>query len=285
VQISHVKCDTKQVWGKAEKYLEILESTVDEGMDVKGDQYPYSWGSTCLTGAMFPSWALSGGREETLKIMSDEDSRGKLVDDLNEIILKGRNAEYVVISRYVPDESFEGKSITEISEILGTTPADAILRIYEQSEAYVVFKSMDEKDVDTFAKHNFISVSSDGRSLSNEGILSSGKPHPRSYGSNPRFIQKYVNEKKLVSIQEAVRKMTSMPAQRLGLTNRGRLTPGYAADVVIMDLPNVKEKATFENPHQYPSGLTHVIVNGEIVIQDEEFTGKTPGKMITNFNS
>ena len=285
VQISHVKCDTSQVWGKADKYLTLLESTVDEGLDVRGDQYPYSWGSTCLTGAMFPAWALSGGREETLKIMSDEDSRGKLVDDLNEIILKGRNAEYVVISMYVPDESFEGRSITEISEIMGTTPAETILRIYEKSEAYVVFKSMDENDVDEFAKHNFISVSSDGRSLSNEGILSSGKPHPRSYGSNPRFIQKFVNEKKLVSIQEAVRKMTSMPAQRLGLTNRGRLTPGYAADIVIMDLLNVKENATFDNPHQYPSGVSHVIVNGEIVIRDEKFTGKTPGKMITNFNS
>ena len=285
VQISHVKCDTNQVWGKADKYLALLESTVDEGLDVRGDQYPYSWGSTCLTGAMFPAWALSGGREETLKIMSDEDSRGKLVDDLNEIILKGRNAEYVVISMYVPDESFEGRSITEISEIMGTTPAEAILRIYEKSEAYVVFKSMDENDVDEFAKHNFISVSSDGRSLSNEGILSSGKPHPRSYGSNPRFIQKFVNEKKLVSIQEAVRKMTSMPAQRLGLTNRGRLTPGYAADIVIMDLPNVEEKATFVDPHQYSKGITHVIVNGEIVIKDEEFTGKTPGDMITDFNS
>ena len=285
VQISHVKCDTNQVWGKADKYLALLESTVDEGLDVRGDQYPYSWGSTCLTGAMFPSWALSGGREETLKIMSDEDSRGKLVEDLNEIILKGRNAESVVISRFVPDESFEGKNITEISEIMRTTPAETILRIYEQSEAYVVFKSMDENDVDKFAKHNFISVSSDGRSLSTEGVLSAGKPHPRSYGTNPRFIQKYVNEKKLVSIQEAVRKMTSMPAQRLGLTNRGRLTPGYAADIVIMDLPNVEEKSTFADPHQYPLGITHVIVNGEVVIKDEEFTGKTPGKMITNFNS
>ena len=130
-----------------------------------------------------------------------------------------------------------------------------------------------------------IAVASEGSSVSTEGILSVGKPHPRSYGTNPRFLQKFVNEKKLVSIQEAVRKMTSMPAQRLGLTNRGRLTPGYAADVVIVDLPNVEEKATFVDPHQYSKGITHVIVNGEIVIKDEEFTGKTPGKMITDFNS
>ena len=144
---------------------------------------------------------------------------------------------------------------------------------------------MIEEDVETFAAHPLVAVASDGSSLSNEGVLSVGKPHPRSYGTNPRFIQKYVNDKKIVSIQEAIRKMTSMPAQRLGLTNRGRLTPGYAADIVIIDLPNVKETATFTDPHQYPKGISHVIVNGEIVINDEEYTGKTPGAMITDFNS
>ena len=96
---------------------------------------------------------------------------------------------------------------------------------------------------------------------------------------------KYVNEKKVVTIQEAIRKMTSMPAERLGLTNRGRLTPGYAADVVIMDLPDVKEKATFADPHQYPKGISHVIVNGEIVVENEKYNGSTPGQMITDFNS
>ena len=190
-----------------------------------------------------------------------------------------------MIGRYVPDESLEGKNITEIADSMGTTPSEAVLRIYQEGEAMVVMQSMDEEDVETFAKHPLIAVASDGSSMSTEGILSVGKPHPRSYGTNPRFIQKFVNEKKLLSIQEAIRKMTSMPAQRLGLTNRGRLAPGYAADIVIMDLPNVEEKATFVDPHQYPKGITHVIVNGEIVIKDEEFTGKTPGKMITSFDS
>jgi len=285
VQISHVKCGFPRVWGKAEKYLQLLEQTVKEGVDVAGDQYPYSASSTAMTGALFPRWALSGGREATLKYMADEDDRGRIIDSINEIFNQGRGADGTIIARYVSDKSLEGKNLEEIAKFMKTTPAEAILRIYEKSEAYVVFNSMDEKDVDKFAKHPLIAVASDGSSVSKDGVLSVGKPHPRSYGTNPRFIQKYVNEKKLVLIQEAVRKMTSMPAQRLGLTNRGRITPGYAADIVIMDLPNVKENATFDNPHQYPSGISHVIVNGEIVIKDEIFTGKTPGKMITNFNS
>jgi len=285
VQISHVKCASPQVWGKSGEYLELLEQTVKEGIDVAGDQYPYPASSTFITGALFPRWALAGGREETLKYMADEDDRGRIVDNINETFKQGRGADGTIIARYVPDESLEGKNLEEIAESMGTTPAEAALRIYEKSEAMVVSYGMTDEDVETFAAHPLIAVASDGESLSTEGVLSAGKPHPRSYGTNPRFIQKFVNEKKLVSIQEAIRKMTSMPAQRLGLTNRGRLTPGYAADIVIMDLPNVEEKATFVDPHQYPKGITHVIVNGEIVIKDEEFTGKTPGKMITNFNS
>ena len=285
VQISHVKCDFQKVWGKANKVLELIENAVDEGLDVAGDQYPYPRSSTGITGALFPRWSLSGGREETLKIMANEDSRGELIDGINEIIDQGTGPEALLIGRYVPDESLEGKNLAEISDLMRMPPAETVLSMYEKGEAMVIEYSMNEDDVETFAKHPLIAVASDGSSVSIEGILSAGKPHPRSYGTNPRFIQKFVNEKKLVSIQEAIRKMTSMPAQRLGLTNRGRLTPGYAADIVIMDLPNVEEKATFVDPHQYPKGITHVIVNGEIVIKDEEFTGKTPGKMITNFNS
>ena len=285
VQISHVKLASPQVWGKTGEYLQLLEQTVKEGIDVAGDQYPYPASSTFITGALFPRWALAGGREETLKYMADEDDRGRIIDEMNETFKQGRGADGTIIARYVPDESLEGKNLEEIAESMGTTPAEAALRIYEKSEAMVVSYGMTDEDVETFAAHPLIAVASDGESLSTEGVLSAGKPHPRSYGTNPRFIQKFVNEKKLLSIQEAIRKMTSMPAQRLGLTNRGRLAPGYAADIVIMDLPNVEEKATFVDPHQYPKGITHVIVNGEIVIKDEEFTGKTSGQMITKFNS
>ena len=170
VQISHVKCDTFSVWGKADKYLELLESTVTEGLNIRGDQYPYPRSSTSITGAIFPRWSLSGGREETLKIMADEDSRGDLIDGINEIIEKGRTTEGIMIARYVPDESLEGKNIAEIADSMGTTPAEAVLRIYQEGEAMVVMQSMDEKDVDTFAAHPLIAVASDGSSMSTEGV-------------------------------------------------------------------------------------------------------------------
>ena len=285
VQISHVKCAAQKVWGKSDEYLQLLEDTVQEGIDIAGDQYPYTASSTALTGALFPRWSLSGGREKTLEFMADEDHRGRLVDEITDTFSKGRGAEGIIIARYVEDESLEGKTLIEIADIMNTSPAEAALRIYQKGEASVISYGMTDEDVENFASHPLIAVASDGSSLSATGKLSVGKPHPRSYGTNPRFIQKYVNEKNVISIEEAIRKMTSLPAQRLGLTNRGRLTPGYAADIVIMDLAKIKENSTFADPHQYPEGISHVIVNGKLVVENEIYNGSKPGQMITEFNS
>ena len=285
VQISHVKCAAQKVWGKSDEYLQLLEDTVQEGIDIAGDQYPYTASSTALTGALFPRWSLSGGREKTLEFMADEDHRGRLVDEITDTFSKGRGAEGIIIARYVEDESLEGKTLIEIADIINTSPAEAALRIYQKGEASVISYGMTDEDVENFASHPLIAVASDGSSLSATGKLSVGKPHPRSYGTNPRFIQKYVNEKNVISIEEAIRKMTSLPAQRLGLTNRGRLTPGYAADIVIMDLAKIKENSTFADPHQYPEGISHVIVNGKLVVENEIYNGSKPGQMITEFNS
>ena len=285
VQVSHVKCDSKAVWGTAEKYIDLLESANKEGLDIAGDQYPYNRWSTSLAGGLFPIWAQSGGREETLKRMADEDQRAVMIDDLNTLFDRRKGPQAVMIGRYSEDESFEGKNLVEIAEIMQANPAEAALRLYQNSDPVIIEDGIIDEDIEKFVKHPLIAVASDGNSVSKEGILSAGKPHPRFYGTNPRFIEKYVNQKKIVSIEEAVRKMTSLPAERIGLTRRGRLTPGFAADIVIMDLPNVKENSTFLDPHQYPSGITHVIVNGEIAIEDEKFTGTISGEMITDFNS
>ena len=268
-----------------DKYINLLESANKVGLDIAGDQYPYNRWSTSLAGGLFPIWAQSGGREETLKRMANEDLRAVMIDDLNTLFARRKGPEAVMIGRYSEDESFEGKNLVEISEIMHTNPAEAVLRLYQNSDPIIIEDGIIDEDIEKFVKHPLIAVASDGNSVSKEGILSAGKPHPRFYGTNPRFIEKYVNEKQLVSIEEAVRKMTSLPAERIGLTKRGKLLPGYAADVVLMDLDNVKENSTFLDPHQYPSGISYVIVNGEIVIKDEKFTGKTPGEMITNFNS
>ena len=285
VQVSHVKCDSMAVWGTADKYLTLLESANKEGLNIAGDQYPYNKWSTSLAGGLLPIWSQVGGRGETLKRMADEDLRGVMIDDLNKLFERRKGPEAVMIGRYSEEESFEGKNLVEIAEIMQTNPAEAALRLYQNSDPIIIEDGIIDEDIEKFVKHSLIAVASDGNSVSKEGILSVGKPHPRFYGTNPRFIEKYINEKNLVSIQEGVRKMTSLPAERMGLTRRGKLTPGFAADVVIMDLENVKEKSTFMNPHQYPEGITHVIVNGEIVIKDGDYTGKTSGQMITKFNS
>ena len=129
-----------------------------------------------------------------------------------------------------------------------------------------------------------ISVGSDGSSLSKDGILSVGRPHPRSYGTNPRFLSQFVREHKLVTFEEAIRKMTLLPATRLGMTRRGRIAPGFAADIVVLNPETVADTATFESPHSYPIGIPHVAVNGKMVIENGEFTGSTPGKVLLGFD-
>jgi len=163
-------------------------------------------------------------------------------------------------------------------------PAEAVLRLYERADAPIVGRGMAEEDVDLIAGSSFICVSSDGESLKTEGPLSEGRPHPRSYGANSRFLRRMVREKGLVSLEEAVRKMTTLPASRLGLTRRGRLAPGYAADIAVFDPATVADRATFAEPHQYSIGAHHVVVNGEAVVADGELTGATPGRVLRSLS-
>ena len=144
----------------------------------------------------------------------------------------------------------------------------------------VIGYAMQEADVELIARHPLIAVGSDGSSLSAKGPLSIGKPHPRNYGTNSRYLARFVREKKLVSLEEAIRKMTMLPASRLGLARRGRIASGYWADLAVFDFDTVEDTATFVEPHSYPRGVSHVIVNGVLVIGNGEFTGKTPGRLL-----
>lgn len=284
VQVSHVKCMGPSVWGRADDLLEYFERTTREGIDMAGDQYPYTAGSTGLTGAIFPRWALDGGRDKTLEIMANLKTRERLLTDIDEIYKKSGGAESVVISRFTPNPQYEGMNMLEISKDLGTSSSEAALILYQDGDGQVVIHMMQDVDVNLIAQHPLISVASDGSSLSSEGVLSVGQPHPRSYGTNPRFLGEFVRERKLVSLTEAIRKMTTLPASRLGLTNRGRIAPGFMADLVIFDPVTVSDTATFDTPHSYPIGIPHVVVNGITVIEHGEFTGQIPGRVLRNFN-
>lgn len=283
VQSSHIKCPGAQTWGSAHMVIEVFERARAEGIDITADQYPYSAGATSLTGILFPRWSLDGGREATLERMADAALRKRLHDDLLEAYDMSAGADGVVIARFIPDESLEGMNMQQIADSFKCDAADAAMRVYEQGEAMIITHGMKEPDIEVFAAHPLVSVASDGSSLSTEGILSAGKPHPRSYGTNPRFLALYVRERKLVSLEEGVRKMTLLPATQLGMSRRGRLAPGFAADIVVFDPDTVADTATFESPHNYAAGIPHVAVNGALVVENGEFTGKTPGKVIRDF--
>ena len=251
-----------------------------EGLDIAGHQYPYTAGSTALTGALFPRWALDGGREATLERMGDSELRPRLLAEIDSIYLHNRNPEGVVIARFVPDPHFEGMNMLQISEELGCGAAEAALRLYEMADAQVIIHMMQDADVDTIAGHPLMS---DGSSISTEGVLSVGKPHPRSYGTNPRFLANFVRDRGVVTLEEAVRRMTLLPATRMSLSRRDRIAPGFAADLLVFDPETVADTATFESPHSYAAGVPHVAVNGELVVEAGQFTGRTPGKVIRGF--
>ena len=284
VQVSHVKCSGPAVWGRAGDVLDLFDRTRREGIDLAGDQYPYTAASTSLTGALFPRWALEGGREATLQRMADAAQRQRLHADIAAMFTKWSTAEGVVIARFVPDPNLEGQNMAQIAGTMRCDPAEAAMRLYERGEASVIAHAMQEADVEAIARHPWVAVGSDGSSLSASGLLSVGKPHPRSYGTNPRYLARFVRQRQLLSLPEAVRKMTLLPATRLGLTRRGRIAPGFAADLVVFDPETVADTATFEAPHSYPTGIAHVAVNGVLVIEHGAYTGQTPGKVIRGFH-
>ena len=213
LEISHVKCQGPSFQGRTGELLEHMDRAVAEGIDVAGDQYPYTAGETGLTGAVFPRWSLEGGREATLARMADPATRRRMLEDIDKLYPEEGGPEGIVIGRFAPDPHYEGMAMARIAEELGCTPAEAALKLFEQGDAACVCHFMVDEDVDLIAQHPLISVASDGNSLSTEGVLSVGKPHPRSYGTNPRFLSRFVREHKLVSLEEAIRKMTSLPGR------------------------------------------------------------------------
>ena len=280
LEVSHVKCQGPFVYGLASPLLDHFDRASAEGIDIAGDQYPYIVGSSPLIGAVFPRWSLEGGREATLTRMADPATRRRMLEGIDTLYPEEGGPDGIVIGQFAADPHYEGMAMARIAEEMGCTPAEAALRLFEIGDASVISHFMVDADVDLIAAHPLISVASDGSSLSTEGVLSVGLPHPRSYGTYPRFLAHYVRGRKLVSLEEAIRKMTSLPAERLRLTRRGRIAPGYAADLVVFDPDSVTDTGTFESPHSYATGIPHVAVNGIVVVEDGQFTGRTPGVVI-----
>ncbi|HWQ03424.1 MAG TPA: amidohydrolase family protein, partial [Candidatus Nitrosotenuis sp.] len=277
------KVSNKKMWGQSTRSIDMVEKARAEGLDVTVDQYPYTASSTNL-GVLLPSWALAGGQEKINERLSDPATRQKIATEMRDTIQKrnGRKRlDYAVVARCSWDASLEGKNISQITKEKGrkgnlASEIQTVLEMMEKGGAGMIYHSMDERDVERILRFPYSMVASDG------GVQEFGRgmPHPRSYGTNARVLARYVREKGTVRLEEAIRKMTSLPAQRFRLTERGLLRPGMWADVVVFDPKTVRDAATFLKPHANSEGFAFVLVNGEVVIESGKHTGARPGQIL-----
>lgn len=281
VQISHFKVSHKANWGRSKETLPLIENARREGYDVTIDQYPYTASSTNL-GVRLPDWALAGGNDSLLKRINDPSTHKKIIDEMLAQLkeYKYKNYSYAVVASHRADSTFNGKSISEINKIKGRKPkakeeAETILDLMLAGGAQMVYHGMNEDDVRYFMKYPFNMIGADGGVSNGRGM-----PHPRTYGTNARVLGKYVREEKIISLEEAIRRMTSLAAQKFQLKDRGLLKEGYAADIVIFNENEVADKATFEQPHQFSVGFKYVLVNGQLVINEGKHTGVKSGSTL-----
>lgn len=281
VQISHFKVSAPANWGRSRETLAMVEKARAEGLDVTIDQYPYTASSTSLS-VMLPDWAVEGGQGEIVKRLKDETLRRKIAA---EMLTNARNQKrpsfaYAVVTRHSTDRSLAGKSIRDINLKAGRPDTmemeiETILDLLIVGTAQAVFHGMNEDDVKHIMGWRFNMIAADGGVQSGEGM-----PHPRSYGTNARVLGKYVREEKVMPLEEAVRRMTSLPAQKFQLKDRGLLREGFAADIVVFDERTVADKATYDNPHQYSVGFDYVIVNGKVTMEGGRHTGVKAGRSL-----
>ena len=280
VEISHFKISSKRLWGQSATTIGLVEAARSRGLTVTVDQYAYTASSTSLDSRM-PSWVLAGGRVEGRKRLADPATRAKVVEEMK-LELKDRGFKdysYAYVASYRTEPKFNGKNIAEITQGVRKSKRvdaqiDQILEMYDKGGASMVYRSMNEEDVKNIMRQPFTMVASDS-GVREFGV---GVPHPRGYGNNARVLGRYVREMKIITLEDAIRKMTSLPAQTFNLRDRGQIREGFAADLVIFDETKVGDKATFEQPHQYAEGFSFVIVNGKIVFDGSKLTGEMPGQ-------
>jgi N-acyl-D-amino-acid deacylase len=279
VEISHFKISSRKLWGQSDVTLGLVREARQRGLVVTVDQYAYTASSTSLD-VRLPEWALAGGREEGKKRLADKETRERIINEMKEGLKKSgfKDYDYAVVASYAPNPSFNGKSIKAITkEARGKSDLksqiEQILEMYAAGGASMVYHGMSEEDVKEIMREPFTMIASD----SGVRRFGEGVPHPRGYGNNARVLGHYVRELHLITLEDAIRKMTSLPAQTFNLRDRGLLREGYAADIVIFDDAKISERSTFEQPHQYAAGISFVIVNGQAVLANGEMTQARPG--------
>lgn len=282
VQISHFKIGGKTNWGKSDITLGLVKQAREEGWDVTIDQYPYTASSTNL-GVRLPDWAFGGGNDSLKMRLNNPSIRAQIKKEMLEQLAsyKFPNYSYAVVANYPADTSLNGKNISEINKLMGRKPkakyeAETIMDMIEKGGAQMVYNSMNEVDVKNIMKYPFSMFGADA----GVPVPGRGMPHPRGYGTNARVLGKYVRDEKVISLEDAIRRMSSLAAQKFGLKDRGLLLPNYAADIVVFSEEEVNDKATFQKPHAYSTGFKYVIVNGQMVVENEKHLGTRSGKAL-----
>lgn len=290
VDIIHFKIADRRLWGRMAQVSNLIEQARSSGLEVTANQYPYIAGQNNLV-ALVPPWAMEGGTGKMLERLAVPESRKRMEKDLNEgipgwfnhYLAMGDWGNCLVASvKSETNKRFEGKSLAQIAEITGKTPTDAVwdLLLEEDGSVPAVYFLMSEEDVKYAMGLPWVSFGSDGTAVRPDGPLGVGKPHPRWYGTFPRILGKYVREEQVLPLEEALRKMTSLNAGKLGIKDRGLIAPGMKADLAVFDPDLVSDRATFEQPHQFPAGIDYVVVNGVIVLEKGKYTGARPGQVL-----
>ena len=289
-EIYHLKAAGERNWSKMAKVLARIEAARAEGLEITADVYPYTAGATGLDAAM-PPWVQEGGYAAWAKRLQDPAIRQRVATEMRtptdaweSLLLAAGSPEHVVLAGFKADslKRYTGKTLAAVAKLRGTSPEETAmdLVIRDGTRVGTIYFIINEDNIVQQLKKPWVSVGSDAGSLATEGAFLKSNPHPRAYGSFARVLGKYTRDEQVLTLQEAVRRMSALPATNLRLARRGMLKGGYFADVVVFDPTTIRDNATFEQPHQYASGMRHVLVNGVPVLRDGEHTGATPGRVV-----
>ncbi len=288
-EIYHLKVAGRQNWGKMDAVFELVESAQREGLAITADMYTYPAGATGLDAAM-PLWVQEGGTEAWIERLQDASIRKRVVLEMESVDVDWENlalhagAEGVLFAGFRNPElrAYVGKTLAQVAAERGTSPAETIvdLVIEDGSRVETIYFLMSEENIKRQLARPWVSFGSDAGALATEGVFLDYNSHPRAYGNFARVLGKYSRDEGVIPLREAIRRLTSLPASNIGIRQRGALLPGYFADIVVFDPETVSDHSTFEEPHQYSSGVRDVFVNGEAVLRDAEHTGATPGRVV-----
>ena len=291
VDIIHMKIAHKKLWGRAGEIIAMVQKARDEGFNIQANVYPYTAGQNNLS-SIIPPWAHDGGREKLLERLRDPAARRRMRTEIlgglpnwyNHYLATGDGwgGMLLVSLRSDRNKPFQGKRMSELIKARGGDPVNVLFDVLveENGSVSTVFFHHSEADMQLVMKQPWTSIGSDGSAVSIDGPTGKTHPHPRYYGTFPRVLGRYVRELKVLTLPEAIKKMTSMNADKIGIKDRGRLRQGMWADIAIFDPTTVIDRATFENPHQYPVGIRYVIVNGAVTVDNERHTGALAGRVL-----